>query len=173
MSQCMWLCMCVCVCASNPYVLMMQKCKTALRARNLSDKTFHCPYMQIFWVDKDFQISFTSDEITQTEQRIGWNERRERKKWMKESLRRYKTHSTEKPQNQRKYDDRDETINFHPRKLWRIQHLSKTTLPILFGVEHAQQSQTQRQPINLASFIHRCNSAFNASHFKFIILSEQ
>lgn len=54
--------------------------------------------MQIFWVDKDSNISFTSDENHPMSRGI------------KQTL----THTTtEKPQNQRKYDDRDETINFH------------------------------------------------------------
>lgn len=74
---------------------------------NLSDKTFHCPYMQIFWVDKDFKYRLRATKsLKQPESESGTKSRVI-----------YKIHSTEKPQNQRKYDDRDETINFHSPKM--------------------------------------------------------
>lgn len=78
---------------------------------NLSDKTFHCPYMQIFWVDKDFKYRLRATKSLKQSKRERESESGTKSRVI------YKIHSTEKPQNQRKYDDRDETINFHSPKM--------------------------------------------------------
>lgn len=84
--------------------------------------------------------------------------------------------TTEKPQNQRKYDDRDETINFHSENVMYSHihihahtHISGFTYSLCRRVTMTMPKKIlSTQPAQLT---HRCNSAFNASHLKFIILS--
>lgn len=67
--------------------------------------------MQIFWVDKDFKYRLRATKSLKQSKRERESESGTKSRVI------YKIHSTEKPQNQRKYDDRDETINFHSPKM--------------------------------------------------------
>lgn len=107
------LCVEMCVWASKIRMFSMSKnSKTTLRARKLirQDIFIVLIHMQIFWVDKDSNISFTSDEITQ------WEKPRERET----------SGITEKPQNQQKIQRSRRNYKFpspENTELWYIQAL--------------------------------------------------
>lgn len=130
--------------------------KTALRAQNLSDKTFDCPYMQIFWVDKDSNISFTSDENHPMSRGIKHNYGKT-------------TKSTKIRRSRRNYK-----FSFWKCDVFTHTHTRTHTHKwlYLFAVSTSDDDNAKKilstQPAQLT---HRCNSAFNASHLKFIILS--
>lgn len=133
----------------------MQKCWKPHFGHKTYQTRLDCPYMQIFWVDKDSNISFTSDENHPMSRGIKHNYGKT-------------TKSTKIRRSRRNYKFSFWKCDVFTHTYTRT-HISGFTYSLCRRVTMTMPKKIlSTQPAQLT---HRCNSAFNASHLKFIILS--